>query len=465
MVNSPDYIPADAADWRKYVEEWRLSNPDLATQFDRLQQPIANLNDTSMGVLSDVIKTGLDRGYTDLQIAEGVADEGYIGIQGAFGRFEDWRSEMIGRTEAREAFNAGALRSYAEGAIDQIEAMDGDFDEECRLRNGERFDFDPDTGEIKADASELEEHPNGSLTWSPIGNPRADFFRQVAAQDAAAAAEAEGAAEEAVGRYVASNIDGGRPVSAALQAGSGGSSYRPVAPTKAFQKLLANVTQKIDSVHGDGKLPDLKVFNTTRGMRTSYGQFRSDVSGKPYDIKIRSASDKKSVSYLTHEIGHFLDNSGLTTDGSYWATKDVTQGPIAQVFKAIFNSDAYKGDKSMLDELLKESREHPYGQGLPRDATGRILWNPMHNYLGFLQYATSDKELWARAYAQYIAEMTQDPTMLDTIAGDATAAGPYHGMPGAEKIAYQWSTEDFAPIKDAITQMFIDLGYMSPEEA
>jgi hypothetical protein len=133
MADLPAYIAPDSSEWRKYVEEWRLQQPDLATQFDRLQDPIANLNATSMDELSGVITTGLDRGYSALQIANGVADEGYVGIQQTFGRFEDWRSEMIGRTEAREAFNAGSRRAYADAQIEEVEAIDGDFDEHCRF--------------------------------------------------------------------------------------------------------------------------------------------------------------------------------------------------------------------------------------------------------------------------------------------------------------------------------------------
>jgi hypothetical protein len=465
MADLPAYIAPDSSEWRKYVEEWRLQQPDLATQFDRLQDPIANLNATSMDELSGVITTGLDRGYSALQIANGVADEGYVGIQQTFGRFEDWRSEMIGRTEAREAFNAGSRRAYADAQIEEVEAIDGDFDEECRLRNGERFPFDPETGEIKADASELEEHPNGSLTWGPIGNANIDFFRQTSSQEAAGRFEEEAAPVRYEPTNASYGMFSGRSVSESLRAGESGTSYRPVPPTNAFKKLLNTVTQKIDSVHGDGKLPDLKVVNTTKGMHTSLGQFRSLRDGNPLDIKIRSASNKDSLSYLTHEIGHFLDNSALRTDGERWATEDITQGPIAQVFKAIQDSEAFKKDTSILNEVATENREHPYGQGLPKDANGRIIWHPLHSYETFLRYATSNRELWARAYAQYIAEMTGDPTMLATITGDTTLSSVYHGAAGADQIAYQWTAADFAPIKAAITQMFVDLGYMTAETA
>lgn len=470
MADLPDYLAPDSPDWRKYVEDWRVTQPGLITQFDRLQNPINGLTATSMDELSRTITTGLDRGYSALQIADGVADESYPGIAGKFSDFEDWRSEMIARTEAREAFNAGSLRSYADGAVDQVEAIDGDFDERCRIRNGERWPFNPDTGEILTQASDLEEHPNGGLTWGPMGSQQS-LLRGLAEQDKierGLADVAQGAVQDVV-RYAPTNANygvfGGRSVSESLRAGEGGTRYRPTPPTKAFQKVLDTVTKQIDSVHGDGQLPDLPVYNTTKGMRTSLGQFRSMRDGSPLDIKIRSASNKDSLSYLTHEIGHFLDNSALRKDGEKWATEDITKGPIAQVFKAIEDSEAFKKDTSLLNEIAAESRAHPYGQGLPREPDGRIIWHPLHSYESFLRYATSNRELWARAYAQYIAEMTGDETMLATIQSEVNLNEVYHGATGADQIAYQWTTADFAPIKDAITQMFVDLGYMEEEGA
>lgn len=182
MADLPDYLSPESPEWRKYVEEWRVTQPELATRFERLQDPIANLNQTSLDDLSATITTGLNRGYSALQIAEGVADERFVGIQGQFNYFEDWRSEMIARTEGREAFNSGGLQSYADASVDQVEAIDGDYDEECRIRNGERFDFDPANGSILADASELEEHPNGGLTWAPMGSQQS-LLRGMAEQD------------------------------------------------------------------------------------------------------------------------------------------------------------------------------------------------------------------------------------------------------------------------------------------
>jgi hypothetical protein len=482
-VDLPSYLAPDASDWRQYVEEWRLTQPELVTQFDRLQDPINHLTDTSMDDLSRTITTGLDRGYSALQIADGVVEENYSGIAGKFNDFEDWRSEMIARTEAREAFNAGGLRSYADGAVDQVEAIDGDYDERCRIRNGERFPFDPVTAEIMADASELEEHPNGGLTWGPMGSQQS-LLRGIAEQDAIETArglvnEVVSAVEQAAIQYGPANIEGGRSVSDALQAMGrpGRMTYQrdPTTgqvvrgfianpPPASMVKLLEKTDKLIDSVHGDGLLPDLPVSATTKDMKGAGGMFGSRADGQPVYIKIRATTGENATSYLTHEIGHFLDNSALRQDGLNWATDDITAGPIAQVFAAIQNSAVYREDMALIDQIAADTAATRSPTGLfPRDATGRVIYPDNYQLSPLLKYATSNRELWARAYAQYIAEMTGDPASMATIESDVTAARVAGAR--ASVVRYQWTVEEFEPIKEAITQMFIDLGYMAPEEA
>lgn len=485
----PSYLPVDAADWRKYVENWRVNQPELATQFDRLQDPINGLTATSMDELSQTITTGLNRGYSALQIADGIPEEGYAGISGKFHDFEDWRSEMIGRTEGREGFNAGILRSYVDGAVDQVEAIDGDFDERCRIRNGERWPLNLLTGEIEAPASDLEEHPNGGLTWGPMGSQQS-LLRGIAEQDlrdlgGQVAGDVIGAAEQVAMQYRPTNIDGGRAVSEALHAvGRPGGQYTTFqneagqlvrgrvanAPPASMIKLLNKTTKLIDDTHGDGRMPSLPVSATTKDMKGAGGMFGSMSNGDAVYIKIRATTGENATSYLTHEIGHFLDNSALRIgtdargDPLKWATDDITSGPIAQVFAAIQDSNVYREDMAMMDQIASDTAATRSPSGLfPRDASGRVMYPANYQLSPLLKYATSNRELWARAYAQYIAEMTGDPQSLATIGKDVTASRV--AGPEASVVRYQWTTEEFAPIKEAITQMFVDLGYITPEEA
>jgi hypothetical protein len=73
------------------------------------------------------------------------------------------RAERIARTESMLAYNEASLASYAEYDVEMVEAMDGDEDEECRIRNGQTFTI--------AEAAGIEDHPNGTLGWAPIVGP------------------------------------------------------------------------------------------------------------------------------------------------------------------------------------------------------------------------------------------------------------------------------------------------------
>lgn len=74
--------------------------------------------------------------------------------------FDDARSELIARTELMDAYNGAALGAYGDAGVTQVEAIDGDGDEECAARDGQTFDID------EADA--IEDHPNGTLDWVPV---------------------------------------------------------------------------------------------------------------------------------------------------------------------------------------------------------------------------------------------------------------------------------------------------------
>lgn len=74
--------------------------------------------------------------------------------------FDSYRAERIARTELMFAYNAAALESYGAMGVSQVEASDGDDDEECAERNGQTFSL--------AEAEGIEDHPNGTLDWIPV---------------------------------------------------------------------------------------------------------------------------------------------------------------------------------------------------------------------------------------------------------------------------------------------------------
>jgi hypothetical protein len=94
-----------------------------------------------------------------------VPAENYAGIAGATldngtPAFDAYRAEVIARTETALSFNRAALGGYKEFSIREVQAIDGDGDEQCAERDGRTFSVE--------DAYGIEDHPNGTLDWIPV---------------------------------------------------------------------------------------------------------------------------------------------------------------------------------------------------------------------------------------------------------------------------------------------------------
>lgn len=76
------------------------------------------------------------------------------------GPFDELRAETIARTESARVLNTAALESYREYGVARVIASDGDADDVCARRNGQTFTLDEAMG--------IEDHPNGTLSWSPV---------------------------------------------------------------------------------------------------------------------------------------------------------------------------------------------------------------------------------------------------------------------------------------------------------
>lgn len=113
---------------------------------------VTKINQTTRDGISDLILAGLDAGMGPAELGDSI--ESWSG-------FDEYRSEMIARTELMDAYNSAAIGSYDELGVEYVEAIDGDEDEECRDRvAGNPYTLD--------EAASEEDHPNGTLDWIPV---------------------------------------------------------------------------------------------------------------------------------------------------------------------------------------------------------------------------------------------------------------------------------------------------------
>lgn len=112
---------------------------------------VTGINQTTRDAIAQLIGTGFSDGLAPAQIADLITEAT---------PFDDARAELIARTETALVYNEAALVSFKEYGVDKVEAIDGDEDDECRDRNGQVFSLE--------EALQIEDHPNGTLDWSPV---------------------------------------------------------------------------------------------------------------------------------------------------------------------------------------------------------------------------------------------------------------------------------------------------------
>ena len=128
---------------------------------------VTKINETTRQKINDAIIRGLEAGSTINDVADAIqAGTSIVGLDmGAL--FDDYRSEMIARTELMDAYNSSAIATYSDAGFDSVQAIDGDGDPECAERDGQTFSTD--------EADSIEDHPNGTLDWVPVIEQKADL--------------------------------------------------------------------------------------------------------------------------------------------------------------------------------------------------------------------------------------------------------------------------------------------------
>lgn len=136
----------------KDVEPYTAPDATLTRLLRRAAARVTKINETTRDAIRDAIMAGLDVGEGAAALGTRVAEAAVL---------DPYRGELIARTETMYAWNSSAIESYRDVGVEMVEPQDGDADEECAARMAR--------GAVTLDeAMDDEDHPNGTLAWSPV---------------------------------------------------------------------------------------------------------------------------------------------------------------------------------------------------------------------------------------------------------------------------------------------------------
>jgi SPP1 gp7 family putative phage head morphogenesis protein len=191
------------------------------------------------------------------------------------------------------------------------------------------------------------------------------------------------------------------------------------------EKAKAKATfDAIDSIHGDGALGITPIHNKVSPK--SDGTYWGGAGHVAFKRKNPGAEF-----HLAHEIGHWLDHKGITSPTAFAsnAASDPTS-PLHGWWQAVTSSKAY-GDIKSRPTLSKKQAEYQ-------------------------EYQLRPAELWARCYAQFITVESRQDAMVDWLKKVRTGST---GYPPES----QWEDQDFEPIRNAMKDTFVKLGWMKTQ--
>ena len=142
-------------------EQFRLDDTATRKQLKVAAEQVVLIDAATRRELRAVLREGQQRGYSDFQMAHGVPEEGYGGIDGLYLTTWKGRSATIARTEVATASVAASLDRYAAtGLVTHVRLHEHtDTDAPCVARNGQIVPLSSQPGLL---------HPNCQVGVEPI---------------------------------------------------------------------------------------------------------------------------------------------------------------------------------------------------------------------------------------------------------------------------------------------------------
>lgn len=201
----------------------------------------------------------------------------------------------------------------------------------------------------------------------------------------------------------------------------------------AIKKEVMETLSEIDKIHGDGILKDIPFEKTTGKARQGAIHFTGVTPSK---ISLSTNARNKTLT-VAHEMGHYLDNYSIGTPLKFSSLDPST--PTGKVVEVIKKSALYK---KLLE--IRSARKLILGdQTFPLDS----------RLVSHVKYLMDPKELWARAYGQFIVKRSGNKTANADLV-------KYRDLDKEKSFPQQWDEDDFKDIEKAIEKMMIDLGWI-----
>ena len=192
-----------------------------------------------------------------------------------------------------------------------------------------------------------------------------------------------------------------------------------------LQAIVEDVASAIDRLHEVSSLPQVSIVYTE--SRSSFARYSPGDRTPVLELSRRGPHPALS---LTHEFGHLLDHA-LGNFDVYSTTR--RPSPFQSVLSAANDSKA-----------LREWRDVQTGKTPVPIGTDRRQ----------LDYWLVPQEVWARAYAQYVAVRSGSPLLLR----DLQTSIDIESLPLYRNV--QWQADDFEPIASAIDTALRQIGWL-----
>jgi hypothetical protein len=185
----------------------------------------------------------------------------------------------------------------------------------------------------------------------------------------------------------------------------------------------------VDSVHGDGSMPQLVVRANASAIEAASYEWDGR-TGRPASLSISRRAPRPHLA-VVHEVGHFLDQQALGDRRGFGSES----GRVPDLMDRI--------DSTLAVHRLRELRSrrqiliHTHPHRRERLTLDQAL----------IRYLLEPRELFARAYAQYVAVRSEDLrllTQLHEVQRDLIVGMVYH---------QQWDQEDFLPVFEAFDRL------------